>query len=118
MTEEAKFSYAPLQKAFEKQTETINDQGEKQIIAIEKHIKQQYEINVIEKKDDFDSHDCEKRNIYELYNKIFLKILNDKIDYNNLKHKYKSGKVTNFDKITNAIGFVNKTKNSEKTLEE
>ena len=118
MAEEDKFSYAPLQKAFEKQTETIDDQGEKQTIATEKHIKQQDETNVIEKKNYFDSHDCEKRNIYELYNKIFFKILNDKIDYNNLKHKYKSGKVTNCDNITNAIGFVNKTKNSEIIMEE
>ena len=32
--EEAKFTYSPLGKAFEKQTKTIEDQGEKQIKAI------------------------------------------------------------------------------------
>ena len=32
--EQAKFSYSPLGKAFEKQTKTIEDQGEKQIEAI------------------------------------------------------------------------------------
>ena len=33
--EQAKFAYSPLGKAFEKQTKTIKDQGEKQIKAIE-----------------------------------------------------------------------------------
>ena len=33
--EQAKFTYSPLGKAFENQTETIEDQGEKQIKAIE-----------------------------------------------------------------------------------
>ena len=31
ITEQAKFTYSPLGKAFEKQTKTIEDQGEKQI---------------------------------------------------------------------------------------
>ena len=35
--EEAKFAYVPLGKALEKQTKTIEDQGEKQIKALEKH---------------------------------------------------------------------------------
>ena len=33
--EQVKFIYSPLGKAFEKQTETIEDQGEKQIKAIQ-----------------------------------------------------------------------------------
>ena len=33
--EQAKFTYSPLGKAFEKQTKTIEDQGEKQMKAIE-----------------------------------------------------------------------------------
>ena len=32
--EQAKFTYSPLGKAFEKQTKTIEDQGEKQINAL------------------------------------------------------------------------------------
>ena len=32
--EKAKFTYSPLGKAFEKQTKTIEDQGEKQVKAI------------------------------------------------------------------------------------
>ena len=34
MIEQAKFTYSPLRKAFEKQMKTIQDQGEKQIKAI------------------------------------------------------------------------------------
>ena len=33
--EQAKFTYSPLGKAFEKQTETIEDQGKKQVDALE-----------------------------------------------------------------------------------
>ena len=35
MTEQVKFTYSPLGKAFEKQTKIIEDQGEKQIKAIQ-----------------------------------------------------------------------------------
>ena len=34
MIEQAKFTYSPLGKAFEKQTKTIEDQGKKQIDAL------------------------------------------------------------------------------------
>ena len=33
--EQAKFTYSPLEKAFEKQIKTIEDQGEKQVDALE-----------------------------------------------------------------------------------
>ena len=35
MMEQAKFTYSPLRKAFEKQIKTIEDQGKKQIEALE-----------------------------------------------------------------------------------
>ena len=38
--EQAKFTYSPLGKAFEKQTKTIKDQGEKQIEAVQNNKKQ------------------------------------------------------------------------------
>ena len=38
--EQAKITYFPLGKAFEKQIKTIEDQGEKQIKPLEKHRKQ------------------------------------------------------------------------------
>ena len=35
ITQQAKFTYPPLGKAFEKQAKTIEDQGEKQVVALE-----------------------------------------------------------------------------------
>ena len=50
--ERAKFAYFPLGQAFEKQTESIEDQGKKQIKTIEDHGKQLAESNdFIQKKD-------------------------------------------------------------------
>ena len=43
--EQAKLTYSPLGKAFEKQTKTIKDQGEKQIEAIQDNKKQLANIN-------------------------------------------------------------------------
>ena len=43
--EQAKLTYSPLGKAFEKQTKTIKDQGEKQIEAIQDNKKQLTNIN-------------------------------------------------------------------------
>ena len=40
MIEQAKITYSPLGKAFEKQIKTIKDQGEKQIKGLEVHEKQ------------------------------------------------------------------------------
>ena len=80
---EAKFTYSPLGKAFEKQTKTIEDQGEKQIKAIQDNKKQP--IN-------YDYKDklllSKEREIFkDIYSKRLDKIeeLNNKIDYNNLK---------------------------------
>ena len=42
MIEQTKFTYSPLGKAFEKKTETLEDQGEKQTKAIEENKKQLY----------------------------------------------------------------------------
>ena len=50
--EQAKFTYSPLGKAFEKQTKTIEDQGEKQIKAI-----QNKDFNKSIEKAKFDSDD-------------------------------------------------------------
>ena len=45
MIEQVKFAYSPLGKAFEKQTRTIENQGLKQIKAIEDHGKELAESN-------------------------------------------------------------------------
>ena len=55
MIEEAKFTYSPLGKAFDKQIKTIENQDEKQIKAIEEPGKQLVESNVIIKKHDYDT---------------------------------------------------------------
>ena len=40
--EQSKFAYSPLEKAFEKQARTIEDQGKTQIKAIEKRAKKMF----------------------------------------------------------------------------
>ena len=55
MTEQAKFTYSSLGKAFEKQIKTVEDQGEKQVKTIEEHGKQQAHPNAIVKKCDLDN---------------------------------------------------------------
>ena len=47
--EQAKFTYSPLGKAFEKQTKTIEDQGEKQVDAL-KDLKSKEQTKPIEDK--------------------------------------------------------------------
>ena len=48
LIEQIKFQYAPFRKALEKQTKTIEDQGEKQVKAIEEHSKPLLKSNKIE----------------------------------------------------------------------
>ena len=45
IVEQAKFTYSPLGKAFEKQIKTIEEQGEKSIKVLEKHRKQLVKFN-------------------------------------------------------------------------
>ena len=49
--EQAKFTYFPLGKAFEKQTKTIEDEGKNQINAIKEGGKQIIESNEVAKND-------------------------------------------------------------------
>ena len=89
--EQAKFTYSPLGKAFEKQTKTIKDQGEKQIKSI-----QGKSIEKIRKYSDYDN-DYTKELLISKEIKIFKDIYNDRleqlqlasndIDYNNLKYE-------------------------------
>ena len=48
--EQANFSHSPLRKALEKQTKMFENEGEKQIKAIEEHLKQLVEFNALAKK--------------------------------------------------------------------
>ena len=89
--EQAKFTYSPLGKAFEKQTKTIEDQGEKQIKAI-----QNKDFNKLIKKAKLDSDDdlaiLRQKEIYnELTEekKTEIKILDKSVDRSKLIYKYK-----------------------------
>ena len=89
--EQAKFTYSPLGKAFEKQTKTIKDQGEKQIKAI-----QVKSIGNIKKYSDYDN-DYKKELLISKEIEIFKDIYNDRleqielenndINYNNLNYE-------------------------------
>ena len=72
--EQAKFEYSPLGKAFEKQTKTIEDQGEKQIKAI-----QVKSIENTKKYFDYD-YDYKKEQLISKERKIFRDIYNDRLD--------------------------------------
>ena len=108
--EQTKFEYSPLGKAFEKQTKTIEDRGEKQIKAIQDN-KQQLII-------DNDYKDklliSKEREIFkDIYNKKIDKIeeLNNKIDYNNLKYVVeRNNNEYSFNKINDPITLLNNIK--------
>ena len=81
--EQAKFTYSPLGKVFEKETKTIEDQGKKQVDALES-----LKPKPIEDK----SNNLSKAAIIfnELINKRkeLMSELYDRVDYNNLKFEY------------------------------
>ena len=85
--EQAKFTYSPLGKAFEKQIKTIEDQGKKQVKALE-DLKPKEQTKPIEDK----SNNQSKATIIfnELINKRkeLMNKLYDSVDYNNLKFEY------------------------------
>ena len=86
--EQAKFTYSPLGKAFEKQIKTIEDQGEKQIDAI-KDLKPKKAIKYKSDDDDYEDkllHSNEREIFEDIYKKRLDKIeeLTKKIDDNNL----------------------------------
>ena len=83
--EQAKFAYALIGKAFEKQTKTIEDQGEKQVKAIEDNKKQ------VDNKKELGDNELllskEREAFKNIYNKRFSEVdeLSKKIDYGDLK---------------------------------
>ena len=83
--QQAKFNYTPLGKALEKQRKTIEDQGEKQVKAIQD--KQIVNIN----KDDYKDKlllSKEREIFKDIYNKRLDKIeeMNNEIDYDDLDY--------------------------------
>ena len=116
--EQAKFTYSPLGKSFEKQTKTIEDQGEKQIKAIQDNKRQL--INDDDYKDQLLI--SKEREIFkDIYNKRLDKIeeLNNKIDYNNLKYVIiNRGDEYRFNKLYDPITFLNTIKKGKISLKE
>ena len=116
--EQTKFTNSPLGKAFEKQTKTIEDQGKQQIKTIQDN-KQQL-INNDDYKDKL-LLSKERKIFKDIYNKRLDKIekLNNKIDYNNLKHVVvSSGDEYSFSKLDNPIAPLNNIKKGKISLEE
>ena len=70
--EQAKFTYYPLGKAFEKQTKTMKDQGKKQIKAIQDNKEQLFNIN----NDD----DYKNKLLLSREREIFKNIYNKRLD--------------------------------------
>ena len=85
--EQTKFTYSSLGNAFDKQIKTIEDQGKKQVDALEK-LKPKEKIKPIDGKPDNRSRAGIIFN--ELINKRkeLMTKLNDSVDYNNLKFEY------------------------------
>ena len=121
--EQAKFTYSPLGKAFEKQTETIEDQGEKQIKAI-----QDKSIEKIKKYSNYDN-DYKKELLISREREIFRDIYNDRLDqiqnashninYNNLNYKFiGSGDEYKFDGLKDPLVFLNDIKKGKISIQE
>ena len=87
ITEHGKFTYSPSGKAFEKQIKTIEDQGQKQVNALE-NLKPKEKTKPIENKSNnkskaaiiFDSLINKRKNL--------MKELYDNVNYNNLKFEF------------------------------
>ena len=114
--EQTKFTYYPLGKAFEKQTKTIDDQGEKQI----KAIPDQGQVKTI-KKCAYDDENTlfiskQKEIFNELGDKRLEKLTNldQKVNSDGLIHRYKSNTDdTKFYKFDNVPNIINKMRNGE-----
>ena len=107
--QQAKFTYSPSGKAFEKQTKTIKEQGEKKTIQDKRPIKsiEKFTYDII------DNPIVLKEK--EIYNKLteesFEKInnLEKSVDNNKLVFKYKGNAAgKDFSKFDNALDLINK----------
>ena len=111
--QQAKFTYSPLGKALKKQTKIIEDQGKKQIKAIQDN-KQIVNIN-----DDYKDKlllSREREIFKDVYNKRLDKIeeLNNKIDYNNLNYVVvDTGDKYSFDDLDDPLTLFSNIKNGK-----
>ena len=115
--EQAKFTYSPLGKAFEKETKTIEDQRKKQVKTIQDN-KQLVNINNDDYKDNV-LLSKEREMFKDIYNKRLDKIeeINNKIDYNNLNYVVVgTGDEYNFNNLDDPLTFLNKIKKGKKSM--
>ena len=87
MIEQAKFTYSPLGKAFEKQIKTIEDQGQKQVEALE-NLKPKEQTKPIEGKSNNQSKATIIFNNFINKRKNEMNKLYNSVNYNNLKFEY------------------------------
>ena len=114
--EQARFTYSPLGKSFEKQINTIKDQGEKQIEALES----------LKKKEITSESDDNNTSITkEVYDKILEERMNEilkirkKIDYDNLIYNFKGNTdPINIGKFEGPIYIYDDMKNGKTTLQQ
>ena len=85
--EQAKFTYSPLRKAFEKQIKTIEDQGQKQVDAL-KDLESIEQTKPIEDKSNNQSKATIIFNELSNKRKEIMSELYDSVGYNNLKFEY------------------------------
>ena len=117
--QQAKFNYSPLGKAIEKQRKTIEDQGKKQVEAIQNN-KQLVNIN----KDDYKDKlllSKERKIFKDISNKELNKIeeLNNKIDYDDLGYVVLSRDMEyNFSIEKDPISLLKAIKDGEISLKE
>ena len=115
--QQAKFNYSPLGKALEKQIKTIEDQGKKEVKAIQDN------KQIVNKDGAYKDKlllSREREIFKDIYNKRLDKIeeLNNKIDYNNLNYVVAgtSGKYS-FDDLDDPLTFLNNIKKGEISME-
>ena len=117
--EQAKFTYFPLEKVFEKQIKTTENQGEKQI----KVIQDQGKVKTIEEY----TYDAEDIPLIPMQKQIFNELVDErveeitnldkKVNSNDLIYKYKGNTAdAKFDECDNALGIINKVQNGEISL--
>ena len=117
--QQAKFTYSPLGKAFEKQIKTIKDQGEKQTKSIQD--KQLVNINKDVNYKDKLLLSKEREIFKDIYNNRLDKIeeLNNKINYDNLRYvTVNSSKTYDFSTLKDPISLLEAIKKGTITLQE
>ena len=125
--EQARFTYSPLGKAFEKQIKTIEDQGKKQVDALE-NLKPKEQTKAITYKSDDDDDDDDDDDVpisKEIYDEILEERMDEilkmsrEINYSNLVYDFKGPTPSiNFAIFGGPMGTYNQLKNGDKTLQQ